>query len=118
MHEFLNYAQDERLLTDMENQLGYPNYEGFHEHRHDQSILSLLSKKYGLMAFRDPSQFGNQMIHLHPESHYGQLMIATRARNPPPKTLRERFKATVLGRILRKAKRSVEALTLPGKPGE
>lgn len=30
----------------------------FIEHRHDQSIFSLLCKKYNLTPFRDPSQFG------------------------------------------------------------
>lgn len=29
------------------------------EHRHDQSIFSLLYKKYNLLPFKDPSQFGN-----------------------------------------------------------
>ena len=57
--EFLSYVQDERLITDLENQCHYPNYLGFREHRHDQSIFSLLTKKHDLKAYRDPSQFGN-----------------------------------------------------------
>jgi hypothetical protein len=79
--EWLQYAQDERLSTDLKNQLGYPNYEGFIEHRHDQSICSLLSKKYKLKAYRDPSQFGNDVMDIYPESRYGQLINQTRARN-------------------------------------
>ena len=45
LEEYLYYAQDKRIITDDENTLG-PNYEGFIDHRHDQSILSLLTKKY------------------------------------------------------------------------
>ena len=46
LEEYLYYAQDKRIITDEENTLGQPNYEGFIDHRHDQSILSLLTKKY------------------------------------------------------------------------
>ena len=46
--EWLNYAQDERVITDMPNTCGIDNYPGFIAHRHDQSIFSLLSKKYGI----------------------------------------------------------------------
>ena len=45
--EYLYYAQDKRIITDDQNEMGTPNYEGFIDHRHDQSILSLLTKKYG-----------------------------------------------------------------------
>lgn len=78
-HEFLRFAQDKRIITDMKNQCGHPNYPGFIAHRHDQSIISLLTKKYGLGAYRDPSQWGN---HIRKEnSPYGQIIESTRARN-------------------------------------
>lgn len=54
--EWLEYAQDSRIITDRENCMGKENYPGFKENRHDQTILSLLSKKYGLKAYRDPSR--------------------------------------------------------------
>jgi hypothetical protein len=38
--------------------MGQPNYEDFISHRHDQSIISLISKKRNIKRFRDPSQFG------------------------------------------------------------
>jgi len=81
--EFLRYAQDERLITDAPNQLGQPDYDGFIQHRHDQSLLSLLSKRHGLQAHRDPSQWGNEMRDLYPESRYEQLIDHTRVRNAP-----------------------------------
>lgn len=52
--DWLYFAQDERITTDKENQLGKSNYEGFRENRHDQVSLSLLSKKAGLAPFLMP----------------------------------------------------------------
>ena len=45
--EYLYYAEDKRIITDDANELGVGNYDDFRDHRHDQSILSLLTKKYG-----------------------------------------------------------------------
>jgi hypothetical protein len=43
--EYKKYCFDSRILSDDSNVLGEENYQGFIEHRHDQSVLSLLSKK-------------------------------------------------------------------------
>lgn len=56
--EWLCYCQQEDIITDAHNHMGKSNYREFIENRHDQSIFSLLSKKYGIKAYRDPSQFG------------------------------------------------------------
>lgn len=58
----------------MENVTGKKNYQTFIEHRHDQSVFSLLSKKYKLQAFRDPSQFGNIAIKYFSNSKYSQIL--------------------------------------------
>ena len=50
VEEWLEYAQDERIITDKPNTCGLPDYEGFRGNRHDQSIFSLLSKKYGVVT--------------------------------------------------------------------
>ena len=57
--EYAEYVQRDMLITDEPNECGLPNYEGFRENRHDQSVLSLLSKKWGIKAYRDPSQWGD-----------------------------------------------------------
>ena len=58
--EWLKYAQKYELISDEDNVLHkQPNYEGFCDNRHDQSILSILSKKYGYPAFEDISQYRN-----------------------------------------------------------
>lgn len=58
LDEVLQYAQDIRIISDKPNVMGLPNYAEFADHRHDQSVISLMSKKYGFKRFRDPSQFG------------------------------------------------------------
>lgn len=57
--EWLRLAQDYRLITDADNECGLPNYPEFREHRHDQSILSLLGRKHGAETVPDISQWGN-----------------------------------------------------------
>lgn len=57
--EWLRLAEDPRLLTDQPNQCGLPNYPDFRDHRHDQSILSLLGHREGVATIADISQWGN-----------------------------------------------------------
>lgn len=61
IEEWFSYCKDPRLLSDTSNTLGYRNYPEFIDHRHDQSILSILAKKQNLEIFRDPSQYGDQL---------------------------------------------------------
>jgi hypothetical protein len=81
VQEWLNYAQDERIISDCLNQLGQPNYPEFQNHRHDQSILSLLTKRHKIPAHRNPSQWGNPFMAQYPRSNYGQLIQGTRRRD-------------------------------------
>jgi len=59
VQEWLKACSDPRIITDMPNQMGQPNLPQFRDHRHDQSVFSLLCQKAGLEKFRDPSQWGN-----------------------------------------------------------
>jgi hypothetical protein len=45
VEKLLNYSTDKRIITDDPNTQGLPNYKGFIDNRHDQTILSLLTKK-------------------------------------------------------------------------
>jgi hypothetical protein len=85
--EFLDLVQDPRLISDMNNRLGSPNYSDFVGHRHDQSIFSLLTKRHGLAAYRDPSQWGNDLREEYPTSGYGQLIELTRRATSRPRAL-------------------------------
>ena len=89
---YLNYCSDPRILTDIQNTCGLPNYAGFRDHRHDQSVFSLLSKKLGLSAFRDPSQWGNSQMSAFPNSNYPQLIEHTRQKSPKQATLTYKLK--------------------------
>lgn len=56
VQEWLNFCCDEDILSpviDLSNE-----YIWFYEHREDQSILSLLVKKYKIRSWSDPSQYG------------------------------------------------------------
>ena len=77
--EWLRFAVQRPLINDSPSKV--PNYPGFIEHRHDQSIFSLLSKKYELEAFRDISQCGNQHKKLYNNSPYNQVVELTREKN-------------------------------------
>lgn len=63
-------------ITDEPNIHGLPNLEGFRDHRHDQSILTILAHREKIPVAPDPSQFGGtggptaarpfgQIVHLH-----------------------------------------------------
>ena len=74
-NEWLMYAQDSRILTDAPNTCGLPNYPEFKDHRHDQSILSLLGRKYNIDTIEDISQWGND------RRENGNIQIMEHTRN-------------------------------------
>ncbi len=81
LDEVLGYAQDIRIISDRPNVMGLPDYAEFTDHRHDQSVISLISKKFDFKRFRDPSQFG-QVNHYEAEveqrSTYPQIVDSHR----------------------------------------
>ena len=68
--EWLTYASDRRILTDDSNVMNISNYPDFKDHRHDQSVLSLLIKKWNIPTFPDPSQHGNGI----PSRNHSQII--------------------------------------------
>ena len=61
LREYLFYCQNPSIITDIPNICGLENFPEFVSHRHDQSVLSLLSIKYNIEIFRDPCQWSNHM---------------------------------------------------------
>lgn len=55
LQEWLEYCKMETILTDAPNVFGRMNLPGFIEHRHDQSIISLLAEKYNINLYRMPT---------------------------------------------------------------
>lgn len=76
--EFLEYAQDERIITDLPSES--KNHEDFKDHRHDQSIWSLLCKKYKIPTHKLMSQWGDGMTHVFPQDTYSKITL--HHRNP------------------------------------
>ena len=54
---FMRASSNYNIISDAPNVTDNFNKE-FYDHRHDQSILSLLSIKYKIAIYRDPSQWG------------------------------------------------------------
>lgn len=78
--ELLDQCCKYNLISDSPNELGLPNYPEFVDHRHDQSIYSIMVKKYQIPKFRALSQFGTDFKHLYTNSPYPQMIHHHRKR--------------------------------------
>lgn len=82
--EWLYYCCDEQIVTDTDNVCGLDNFPEFTDHRHDQSVLSLLAVKHGIELYRNPTQFGDEfkqdVSDLFLNSPYGTLIDHHRER--------------------------------------
>lgn len=58
LEEWLAACSDEQALSDAPSVLG-PELPEFIAHRHDQAVCSLICRKRQIVAYPDPSQFGN-----------------------------------------------------------
>ena len=77
LSDYLRYATRPECLTDEPSRTG-PEAPSFREHRHDQSILTLLSLRENITRYRDPSQWGNGCPEMN--SPYGQIFHHHRRR--------------------------------------
>jgi hypothetical protein len=68
IEDYYNYCCDKINITD-DNISGFIQSNIFIDHRHDQSVFSLLYKKYGFIPFKDPTQRGS-----NPLSYSGELI--------------------------------------------
>lgn len=68
--EFLRWCKEPQIISDAPNVTG-DNLPGFVDHRHDQSVLSLMAIKHGLRTFRDISQWG---VGVPGDEEYGQIV--------------------------------------------
>ena len=58
INECYKYSLDYRIITHAPNELGLENYQGFQMHQYDEVITSIVSKKFKLYPYRDPTQQG------------------------------------------------------------
>lgn len=60
LDEFSLYSENVNVISDLPNIKG-DNLPEFVDHRHDQSILSILAKKYNIKLLTSPTQYGNHV---------------------------------------------------------
>lgn len=60
LNEWLLNLHDERVVTDIPNQMGLNNLDGFKAHRHDQPLLTVLAIKKSLKVFPPPNQYNHR----------------------------------------------------------
>lgn len=79
LRKWLEYCQDERMLTDIPNTCGLPNLPGFIEHRHDQSVLTLCAVKNGFKGFGNPK---SKQAYCDDDKDINQILKKIKAPNP------------------------------------
>jgi hypothetical protein len=70
VEDWYKYMSDPRCVWDMKflpNEMGKNNLDGFIEHRHDQSVLSLLCKKNGITPLEDITEWGRPELRDYPQ---------------------------------------------------
>lgn len=75
LEKWLSYSCDPRCLTDLENTLGFPNYPQFIDHRHDQSILTLLAYQKGINYLDYSDTYLFRILGLRPQSILSHLFL-------------------------------------------
>jgi hypothetical protein len=81
--EYLAYSSDRRISSDDKNVMGKENFEGFSGNRHDQTVFSLLSKKWGIVELRDPCTCGRNKFNTdfkYASGPYHSLYVNDRVR--------------------------------------
>ena len=78
-NEYLEHSQNINIISDLPNITG-ENYGEFEDHRHDQSIWSLLCKKYEISTHKLISQHGVGLNNDYPNDNY--TPITMHHRNP------------------------------------
>lgn len=71
--EYLTNCENFNLISDEPNRNG-TNYSNFVDHRHDQSILSILAIKNDIELYKDPSQWGDKHKLLFTNSDYNTIL--------------------------------------------
>ena len=98
--ELRDCMRDPRILTDIPNELGRENLPEFVDHRHDQSVLTVLARNHGVETFRSPAippQDGDE------RSRYPKIFDQHRRKNKKlGKYLRMRLKRALWARPAKK----------------
>lgn len=109
IREWLDYMQDERIVSHEYFLHEVDEFDDFYSHREDQSVLSILTRKHNLPVFRDPSDYGDRPWQyaskdwsyapkVYMNSDYPKIIISNRKENPRKYKWKEKAK-TILNKI-------------------
>lgn len=73
VEDWLKYGSDKRIIDNGENKCGLENYKGFLAHRNDQSVYSLLCKKYKVEPFENIRQEGKWKVVYYHHTKHGKI---------------------------------------------
>ena len=92
MQEWLDNMKDIRKAYGKKFLPNITEFKDFVSHREDQSVLDILRQKWGLIGYRDPSDFGifpwqymragGYHRKKYPNSHYPVILLCVRKNNP------------------------------------
>lgn len=92
MQEWLHAMSDIRVLSGEHFLSQIPEFKEFVTHREDQSVLTILAKKWGIEGHRDPSdcgifpwqymRAGKYSPRKYPNSHYPVILLCVRKNDP------------------------------------
>ena len=60
LKEYMSFCSNDNIISDLPN-ITKDNLPEFKDHRHDQSILSLMAVKYNIQLLPEPSEWGNYL---------------------------------------------------------
>jgi hypothetical protein len=86
VNEWLKYCCDIRIISDKPNECGQPNYKGFVRNHHEQTVLSLLCRKYRIPAYGHWDKMVKRHYFLRnqdrPGKPFNQLLKKARIKKP------------------------------------
>lgn len=75
LEEWLKTCQDPRILTDIPNTQGFPNLDDFSDHRHDQTVLSLLAYKRKVNYLEYRGSCIEALLKIRPQSRISHYFL-------------------------------------------
>lgn len=103
IEEWLRYMKIEKIVAGSHFSEKVDEFPDFIAHREDQSVFSIVCKKYNITSYRDPSQFGDRpwqyaskerkvRIKEYPNSTYPRIIVSCRKTHPIKFRLKENIK--------------------------
>jgi hypothetical protein len=66
LNEYKDFCSNDNIISDVDN-VTKDNLPTFIDHRHDQSVLSLMAVKYNIQLLPEPSEWGNYLSRPYPQ---------------------------------------------------